>query len=726
MNTIVCASFLLISGYLGIAGGESWDTLQIFSSPYPLRRLTVSSRLKGEMDDTTRIFLCDTSFAYLLTDTARFAPMRIREENLGRIGSGYNSFGSGDLDSDRKWDLVLGRITAPYNILRFYWTGTSWQGELIGTLTEPIYDLDVGDCNNDGKDEVLLGCYNSLRIARWTISGWEIITVLNNTREIKGVTIGNFDPTLPGKEIGATFFDGKVRRIHWNGNSWDTLTIFSNSNTSLTEIISGDFDNASPGEEIAVLNGRSPSTNGAVIEIYYSGIWNSRVIFRPTVDTRYIDLTIGDFYDGSSGKELATITEYGGDNHCRIIYGSGNNWQSSVIHSLDRTYFGVKAGDINRHRFYNEEIVTTVWRSLYLIQQYKASPPVITNINQLPFPLPGEILNINCKIYTDFDSLRYISDTLYFSQDGISFYPIIHDSFRLRDSTFFYSIPPGDSGERFFYYIKAFNRFGLFTQSPLKIINLGYPRRIREIQYTTDPSGISPDTNKWVITSGIVSGVFGEDFFMEDPAFFGFRGIFVRSSFPNLLIGDSVKISGRVLEINHLTTIRMDIDSGSSLLILRRGVSISPQLVFLNQIAESLEGSLLKVDSLHFKERGIFEGNRGYWAYNLTESESCLVRIEPGTNIPGMAIPETPFMIIGNISQSGSNFQILPRFRSDFLIYPPGIEETFQRIVEKSPPVRLELFDALGRKVKGRFSPGIYFLKSQRSYKMVIILSDFR
>lgn len=705
----------------------NWDTVRLFSSQiYRLGKVSTTRFIKGRGDDTIRIFLCDqdTGYVYLLTDTASFYPQKFRIENLGRIGGGYLAMGRGDLDSDGKNDLITGKRTSPFALQRFYWAN-GWQREEIVRFNEPIYDLVVGDCDNDQQEEIILGCYNSLKLVRHRVSVWDTITILRNTGTIKGVTIGDFDPTSFGKEIGITLPSGKVKRLHWRGTFWDTLTIFDNSSMELTKIASGDFDALSPGEEICLLNTRQPQSLGSLLEVYYDYGWNSRIIFQPGIeDFRYSDLTIGDFYDGSLGKEILAITESGTDNHCRMVYGSGSNWRSSVIFSVGtaRVFYGVFAGEANRHRSYNDEILVTVGGILYLLQEYSIPPPVITNISQPLFPLPGEVLNIKAKIWTDYDSLNYIFDTLYFSSDTISFYPQLKDSFRFRDSLFFYSLPPGDSGWRYFYYLKARNRAGLFAQSPNKVLTLCYPRRIYEIQYTNDPSGVSPDTNKWVMTTGIVSGVFGGDFFMEDPEFYLFRGIFVNSPY-SLSVGDSVKISGRVSEVNKLTTIRVIPDSGSSLLILRQGLYLSPQTLQINQVGEPWEGILVKIDTLHFKARGFFVANQGYWAYNLNEGESILVWIDRRTDLPGMAIPETNFMLTGNIAQAENIFQIRPRARNDFLIYPPGIEEKSNQQKRKmGEGGKWEIFDALGRKVKRNcLATGVYIFHSPGKRKVVLI-----
>ncbi len=705
----------------------NWDTLCLFSSPpYRLGKVSTFRQLKGILDETTRIFLCDqdTGFVYLLTDTASFYPPKFRIENLGRIGGGYLAMGSGDLDGDGKNDLILGQRRSPSTVQRFYWAN-GWQREEIANFNEAIYDLVIGDADNDGREEIILGCQSNLRLIRYRVSDWDTITILRNTGAIKGITIGDFDPTSFGKEIGITLPNGKVKRVYWRGNFWDTLTIFDNSSMELAELVSGDFDAFSPGEEICISNTRSPQSLGSLIEVFYDYGWNSRVIYRPGIENfRYADLTVGDFYDGSLGKEILAINEFGTDNHCRMVYGRGNDWQSSVIFSVGttRAFYGIFVGEANRHRSYNDEILATAGGLLYLIQQYSIPPPVITNISQPLFPLPGESLNIRAKIWTDYDSLNYIFDTLYLSSDGISFYPKLKDSFRFRDSLFFYSLPPGDSGARYFYYLRAYNRAGLFTQSPDRVLTLSYPRRIYEIQYTTDTSGISPDTNKWVVTTGIVSGVFGSDFFMEDLEFSLFRGIYVNSPY-SVSVGDSLKISGRVREVNKLTTIRVIPDSSSSLLILRQGLSLSPPTIRINQVGESHEGVLVKIDTLHFKVRGFFAPNQGYWAYDFNERESILVWIDSRTDLSGMEIPETNFLLTGNISQVGNNFQIWPRARNDFLIYPPGIEELKKTQTKEMGVGReWEIFDALGRKVKGsRLATGVYILRSGKKSKVVLI-----
>uniref|UniRef100_A0A7C3Z2U7 VCBS repeat-containing protein n=1 Tax=candidate division WOR-3 bacterium TaxID=2052148 RepID=A0A7C3Z2U7_UNCW3 len=701
----------------------TWDTIPIFSAPnFRLGKVLSARQLKGVNDDTARVFLCDqdTGNLYLLTDTASFYPLKFRREDLGLIGGGYLSVGCGDLDRNSRTDLFLGKMTSPFSVVRIYWEG-GWRREVIANFGEPIYDLVVGDCDNDGELEVIFGCYNNLRMLSYGVSGWDTLTILRNTGTIKGVGIGDFDPLLPGNEIALTLPGGRIKRVYWNGLFWDTLTIFNNSSLTLTEMAVGDFDANSSGEEICVINTSQPLSLGSLIEIYYDYGFNSRVIFRPqSIPLIYSDLAVGDFYDGSAGKEILAITLSGTDNHCRMVYGRGGEWQNSVIFSTgpNRIFYGVFVGEGNRHRSYNEEILVTVGGRLYLIQEYSIPPPVIRDIYQPIFPLIGETLNIRAKIFTDYDSLQYLFDTLYLSLDGVSFSPRMRDSFRFSDSFFFYSLLPAN---RYFYYLRVRNRLGLFAQSSLRVLTPGYSRRIYEIQYTNDTSGISPDTNKWVITTGIVSGVFGNNFFMEERGASGFRGIFIRSFSP-LFIGDSVKISGRVFEDNNLTTILMIPDSGSSLSILGRGISLSPPIIGINALNESLEGVLVKIDTLHFKRRGFFRANEGVWAYNSSESESILVWIDGTTNIPGQPIPETEVLLTGNIAQVGPDFQIRPRARSDFTIYPPGIGEEKRKERDKEKKIGFSVFDCLGRRLKGFPSrPGVYLIHSPEKRKIVII-----
>jgi hypothetical protein len=70
---------------------------------------------------------------------------------------------------------------------------------------------------------------------------------------------------------------------------------------------------------------------------------------------------------------------------------------------------------------------------------------------------------------------------------------------------------------------------------------------IYDIQYTTAPSGDSPEVGNEVTTEGIVTAIFYNGYFIEDPAGGAWSGLFVYNSNTPAL-GDRVRLTGMVSE----------------------------------------------------------------------------------------------------------------------------------------------------------------------------------
>lgn len=117
---------------------------------------------------------------------------------------------------------------------------------------------------------------------------------------------------------------------------------------------------------------------------------------------------------------------------------------------------------------------------------------------------------------------------------------------------------------------------------------------IRDVQYTTDPSGRSPLVGSSVTLYGKVTGVFPElrGFFIQD-GMCAWCGIFVYagSLMPSLNLWDSVRVSGIVQEYQNATEI-----DASSITVLGSGSPINPLIITVSDIAESLEGVLVRFE----------------------------------------------------------------------------------------------------------------------------------
>jgi len=211
-----------------------------------------------------------------------------------------------------------------------------------------------------------------------------------------------------------------------------------------------------------------------------------------------------------------------------------------------------------------------------------------------------------------------------------------------------------------------------------------YP--IPDIQGQGDISPLLGDT---VSTRGVVTGVYWNSFFLEEKPAGTRKGIYVYRGpvdSPAVQIGDSVEVGGLVYEYNNLT----EILANDSLLyyvnLISPGVTLPETLVVTISDAtlngEDYEGTLVRINTVHFKATGTFQANQGYYIFNETETESIKVWIRGSTDIPGTSIPEGTLDIVACHSQYYSEYELIPRFTDDFIVYgnlPPLIGYVFRR-----------------------------------------------
>ncbi len=144
---------------------------------------------------------------------------------------------------------------------------------------------------------------------------------------------------------------------------------------------------------------------------------------------------------------------------------------------------------------------------------------------------------------------------------------------------------------------------------------------IRDVQYTTDPSGDSPYVGTSVTLRGVVTAILPDlrGFYIQDSVG-AWSGIFVYAgaSMPSISLWDSVEVSGTVQEYRKNTEIVL-----SSINVLGSGSPIPPLNVTVPEVAESLEGVLVRtegwVKDAWVNRRGEFvltAGGSDVWALN--------------------------------------------------------------------------------------------------------------
>ena len=139
--------------------------------------------------------------------------------------------------------------------------------------------------------------------------------------------------------------------------------------------------------------------------------------------------------------------------------------------------------------------------------------------------------------------------------------------------------------------------------------------------------------------------------------------------------GDRVQFVGELEQFGGQTEINIAEDFGNTgFTVLGPGTLPAPQVVTVSQVGETLEGTLIRINSLTVTGGTIPELGSGSLTVTDDGGISTLtLRVDGDTDIPGANTPTQPFDLIGVASQFDSwvpltsGYQILPRERTDFL-----------------------------------------------------------
>ncbi len=226
----------------------------------------------------------------------------------------------------------------------------------------------------------------------------------------------------------------------------------------------------------------------------------------------------------------------------------------------------------------------------------------------------------------------------------------------------------------------------LFLTAALAFSGL-YALTIKDIQYTTDPSGNSPYVGQTVTVYGIVTA--GSDEFIRTPLSNGFfiqdscgpwHGIFVYTNSYNVKRGDSVRVTGVVQEYYG----RTEISATSVTVLAHRKEVPKPYPVTTGQIrtssstAESFEGVLVRVI-----DAWVVNPDLGYGEWSIDDGTGTVRVDDAAEYYYDPSTGDTLRYIQGILDYSFSNFKIEPRRRGDLLLKSePNIQVYFNRSVD--------------------------------------------
>jgi len=197
---------------------------------------------------------------------------------------------------------------------------------------------------------------------------------------------------------------------------------------------------------------------------------------------------------------------------------------------------------------------------------------------------------------------------------------------------------------------------------------------IYDIQYTTAPSGDSPEDGNIVTTTGIITGVIQNGtaagaFFLQDGVG-AWNGLYIFETGTVVSRGDSVTVTGTVDEFNNTT----ELVSVSNITIISSGHTLPTPATISTGVAssqEDYEGVLVRVANAAATSVGTTLGF-GMWEVN---DGSGGVQVDDDMYPYHLtATLNTNYDVTGPVQYSFGTFKILPRDAADVTL-PTGVNE---------------------------------------------------
>ena len=188
-------------------------------------------------------------------------------------------------------------------------------------------------------------------------------------------------------------------------------------------------------------------------------------------------------------------------------------------------------------------------------------------------------------------------------------------------------------------------------------------KKIYDIQYTTAPSGDSPENGNVVTTRGVITGIVknGPDrhaFFIQDSAK-AWNGLYIyERNDSTLAIGDSVQVTGTVTEFNNTT----ELTFVSNITVLNTGNTLPTPVAntTLSANSEEWEGVLINVTNAECMNT---TGGFGIW--DIDDGSGNLKADDDIFFYHLTAVVGTHYDVTGIGHYSFSEYKILPRDFND-------------------------------------------------------------
>jgi hypothetical protein len=351
-----------------------WDTNRVYagSSANLTRRIAVGRYFMGATDDTIRLVSVQyggTRSLVIATDTTStaFGKEKFRiDEPYAFSGGSPQAVTVGDIDGDAYTDIVAAMSASPYRVIWFEWDGAAWAPRDSFAVNAGVYDLTIGDANNDGDaNDLLVPIYSStggysVMHAVWTGTAWDTTRIIfSQPTYPRSAVIADIRPDLAGNEFYVSGTSA-IGMAYWNGTSWETSTVATGLASTVYGIESGNIDGSLAGAELVAVHG---SSTYQVSVWNWDGIeWQGRAWqFTASIYSGPNDIATGDILTDNLGSEvIVTAASTTQEPMSFWIAPDGSGWVSRLPKPVaSQAVYGVAIGNVNRFRTMNNEFVLT-------------------------------------------------------------------------------------------------------------------------------------------------------------------------------------------------------------------------------------------------------------------------------------------------------------------------------------------------------------------------------
>ncbi|UCE18996.1 MAG: ExeM/NucH family extracellular endonuclease [Gemmatimonadota bacterium] len=200
------------------------------------------------------------------------------------------------------------------------------------------------------------------------------------------------------------------------------------------------------------------------------------------------------------------------------------------------------------------------------------------------------------------------------------------------------------------------------TPDPGKVKNLIIS--IYDIQATTDPSGDSPLKDSTdVTTEGVVTALFDNGYFIEEPAGGAWSGLWVSDPSNTPARGDRMRLTGTVIEDSNLT----ELSSLTGYEVLSGGNAVPETILATGNVSQEQWESVLA----GVKNVTVINENLGNGEWSVSDRTGEVVVGNKGRYTYDPVNGDSLVAVIGPLDYAEGSFKIQPRDDGDIVLPPP-------------------------------------------------------